>query len=356
MASKKISTKQKLSLSALLVLGAVSLPVIASEFSAPYVGGDLGIGRTRLSGNLDTPNKSAALYGLEGGYNWDLADSGWLFGTDVFYAKNKNKVRPVSLNGVPQGDANLGVNMYGLDAKLGYPMSSWLPYAKLGYGHLKATGDVSGSENGPRLGLGLERKLTDNWSLGAEYDHMRSKSDNGSKIKNNGLFLTLKYYFDNVAKAAPVAAIAAAAAPAPEPAPAVETPAPPPPAKVCAENLTLPGALFAYDKAALKDAKVAALDAFGEKLKAGTYSAVTVTGYTDRLGSDAYNERLSQNRAETIKAYLAKFVSADMITAQGRGKADPVTKDCKGDKKSKALVACLAPDRRVEIAATGACK
>jgi OOP family OmpA-OmpF porin len=77
-----------------------------------------------------------------------------------------------------------------------------------------------------------------------------------------------------------------------------------------------------------------------------------VTGYTDRIGSDAYNQRLSEQRADAVKAYLVQTggIDATKILADGKGKANPVTKpgEC-GEKRSPATVACLQPDRRVEI-------
>ena len=82
---------------------------------------------------------------------------------------------------------------------------------------------------------------------------------------------------------------------------------------------------------------------------------VKVAGYTDRIGSDAYNQKLSQKRAETVANYLvAKGVSQNAISATGYGKANPVTGNkCDAVKGRKALIACLADDRRVEIAVSG---
>ena len=79
----------------------------------------------------------------------------------------------------------------------------------------------------------------------------------------------------------------------------------------------------------------------------------TVSGCTLRIGSHVYNQKLSERRAEAVKAYMVESagIPADKIEAKGVDGADPVTKpgECKGKKVSKALISCLAPDRRVEV-------
>ncbi|CAE6739074.1 OmpA family protein [Paraburkholderia domus] len=74
---------------------------------------------------------------------------------------------------------------------------------------------------------------------------------------------------------------------------------------------------------------------------------LNVNGYTDRLGSDAHNQKLSLQRAQTVRDYLRKRGVTLPITAQGRGKANQLT-ECAQMKRDE-LVKCLAPNRRVEI-------
>ena len=78
------------------------------------------------------------------------------------------------------------------------------------------------------------------------------------------------------------------------------------------------------------------------------YVSVTITGYTDRLGSDEYNVELSQRRANDVKSYLVgKGVAADRLIAVGKGKVDPIV-HCDNSARS-ALIKCLEPNRRVVI-------
>lgn len=75
---------------------------------------------------------------------------------------------------------------------------------------------------------------------------------------------------------------------------------------------------------------------------------VTITGHTDRLGGEAYNQKLSERRAQTVKQYLvAKGVDPKRLEAIGRGESQPVV-DCK-EKSQAALIKCLEPNRRVEV-------
>jgi OOP family OmpA-OmpF porin len=84
---------------------------------------------------------------------------------------------------------------------------------------------------------------------------------------------------------------------------------------------------------------------------------VTVEGHTDRLGTPDYNQRLSQERADAVKAYLVSTGKVDpmKITAVGKGESNPVTSPeaCRGAAATAALIACLQPDRRVEIEVSG---
>lgn len=116
-------------------------------------------------------------------------------------------------------------------------------------------------------------------------------------------------------------------------------------------------ALFPFDKYAEQDIRPAGrrqLDELADELRSLDPSAkIAITGHTDRLGSEAYNQRLSQQRADTVRSYLAaKGVSAAQMSAQGMGERRPVA-ECGGKMARSALIACLEPNRRVDIEVSG---
>jgi OmpA-OmpF porin, OOP family len=165
---------------------------------------------------------------------------------------------------------------------------------------------------------------------------------------------------DLVPRPAPAAAPApapaptppAAAAPAPKPAPAPVAPAAPKKPAV----INLKGdSHFEFNKATLSSAGKAELDKeVISKLKdMGEIRFINVNGHTDRLGSVQYNQKLSEARAESVKAYLiSRGADPAKIETYGYGKTLPV-KSCPDQKDRKALIECLAPNRRVEVEIQG---
>jgi len=150
--------------------------------------------------------------------------------------------------------------------------------------------------------------------------------------------------------------VAAVTPPAPKPAPAPAPAAAPKPAPVPSTMHFSADELFDFDKAVVKHGAARdQLQEFSGRLKTLRYDSINVVGYTDRIGSEEYNKRLSLRRAEAVKNDLiAHGADAGKIRVEGRGKADPVTGDrCKGSKKTKALIACLQPDRRVIVEVDG---
>ncbi len=146
-------------------------------------------------------------------------------------------------------------------------------------------------------------------------------------------------------------------APAP-PAPAPQAPPPPPPAPPKAapkpEKITTASTVnFDFDRYVIRPDARSKLDDLVSKLRGVNLEVVIAVGHADRIGSDAYNMKLSVRRADSVKAYLvSKGIAASRIYTEGKGERQPV-KECKGDKKTKELIACLEPNRRVESEAVG---
>ena len=149
-------------------------------------------------------------------------------------------------------------------------------------------------------------------------------------------------------------------APAPPPAPAPQAPPPPPPPPAPpkpapkAEKVTTASTVnFDFDRYVIRPDARSKLDDLVTKLRDVNLEVVIAVGHADRIGSDAYNMKLSVRRADSVKAYLvSKGIAASRIYTEGKGERQPV-KECKGDKKTKELIACLEPNRRVESEAVG---
>ena len=139
-------------------------------------------------------------------------------------------------------------------------------------------------------------------------------------------------------------------APKPQPAP-VAKPAPKKPAVLTVTSTEL----FEFDKSNLTPEARSKLDneVVAKARDFGSVSHVQIDGHADRMGSQEYNQRLSERRAETVRAYLvSKGFDASRMDTIGFGKTNPV-KSCPGNLARKELIACLAPNRRVVVEVKG---
>ena len=152
--------------------------------------------------------------------------------------------------------------------------------------------------------------------------------------------------------------VAAAPPPAPEPAPAAAAPAEPvappqqlaeptPPPAPLPEKLSLStDALFNFDKSDLRPDGKAELDNLLDRMRAANVDEVKLVGHTDAIGTDAYNQKLSERRADAVKAYLvSQGMPAEKIQTEGRGKREPVA-----DNKTKEG---RQENRRVDVSVAG---
>ncbi|CAM4133151.1 OmpA family protein [Stenotrophomonas pavanii] len=109
-------------------------------------------------------------------------------------------------------------------------------------------------------------------------------------------------------------------------------------------------ALFGFDSAVLSaEGQRAVQGILAQVREAAQVQSIRVTGYTDRIGSANYNQALSQRRAEAVRAALVQGGVPDTsISAEGRGAAEPIVQCAQRNRRE--LIACLAPNRRVQIA------
>jgi len=111
---------------------------------------------------------------------------------------------------------------------------------------------------------------------------------------------------------------------------------------------------FSFNNTTLSNRAKHGLDnEFRNKLAAcAKIESITVTGYTDHLGSDAYNQKLSEKRAAVVASYLKSNMSQANVTSRGLGKSQEL-QSCNGIASHKKLIDCLAPNRRVSIDVRG---
>ena len=130
--------------------------------------------------------------------------------------------------------------------------------------------------------------------------------------------------------------------PPPPPPVAVTPPAPPPPAPVQHEKLVLRGVHFDFNKANIRPGDAAILDEAVEILKAHPSVNINVDGYCDAIGSEAYNLKLSQRRAESVAKYLEEHgIDASRLIPHGYGKTNFVASNDSAEGR--------AQNRRVEL-------
>ena len=379
----------KKSIRALGTLGLVGCAVMSSAFAADdtfwYLGGNIGQSKAKIddariapnlpgTASISDDNKGNA-FKLFGGYqfNKNFAVEGGYFNLGQF-GYTATTVPPTlagSLNG------KIKIQGLNIDAVGMLPLADkFSVFGRLGlqYAQTKDTFSSTGVVAAPanpnpgknalkyKAGLGLQYDFTQSFGMRVEAERYRIDDAIGNKGDIDMYSLGLVYRFDQ-RKPAPVEKVLM---PKPEIV-VVTAPAPPPPPpkiivvmsprKVVFSADSGADALFDFGKTTLKPIGQRALDKFAAELKGANFEVITITGHTDRIGSNAANMKLSTRRAEAVKAYLvgSAGIPADKISARGVGGSEHLTKpsECIGKKATKKLVVCLAPDRRVEVEVTG---
>jgi OOP family OmpA-OmpF porin len=247
--------------------------------------------------------------------------------------------------------------LVGADALLMLSRKTFRPYLLVGIGaerdkESNPIRDVSGWSPYYQAGVGFQVSMNEQWSLQADVRNVRSHLRDDDKFgfsRANTKYATvsLNYAFNPPPRPAPPAPAPVVEPPPPAP---VAPPPPPPPPPARFEKVTLSASeLFGFDSATLAMPQPK-LDDIAAALQADpSITDVDITGYTDRLGSPKYNQKLSERRANAVRDYLiGKGVDGKRLKAYGKGEQNPVVTDCH-QKKRKELIECLAPNRRVEV-------
>jgi OOP family OmpA-OmpF porin len=249
-------------------------------------------------------------------------------------------------------------NTVGVDGLFLFSRKSFRPFILVGAGverdktNRNVFGETRKNSGYLSAGLGFQADLTERVALQADVRKVHGflRDDVFPQSKSDNYYATVGL---NIAFNAPPRPAPPAPPPAPEavqpppPPPAPLPPPPPPPARF--EKVTMSATeLFTFNSAKLNPNQPK-LDDIANVLSANpNISGVDITGHADRLGSDKYNQKLSEQRAQSVKAYLVgKGIAADRLNAVGKGESSPVV-EC-NDKKRADLIKCLEPNRRVEV-------
>lgn len=215
-------------------------------------------------------------------------------------------------------------------------------------------------ETNYKAGVGFSYKLSQSMTLRGELERYRINDAVGNKGDINVASLTMLFPFGRTPAPAPKApertvyqdtSVVVVTPPAEAPVVAV---APVPERLRVSFNADV---MFGFDRATVTPAGKRALDKFSNELTGVEYDHVSIEGHTDRIGAQAYNEKLSLQRAEAVKTYLVSrgAIQSNKIVTLGKGSTEPVTDvgACKGVHTSAAVIACLEPDRRVDLDVVG---
>ena len=374
-------TSSRLALAVIAALAVLASPLASADDTGWYAGANVG----RSKAKIDDPRINAAL--LRGGFaSSSIVDDDRATGFKLFGGYQFN--RYFALEGgyfdlgkfgytattVPAGTLRGDIRLKGLnlDTVGILPLTDKLSaFGRVGVAYASARDTFRGTgavlvrnptankrEANIKFGVGMQYAFTDALAMRVEAERYRVNDAVGNRGDVDLVSLGLLYRFGP--HAAPVAmttvmpepVAVVVPAPVPAPAPVVETPAP------AVKKVSFSAdSLFNFGKSTMTAAGHQAVRQFATDIKGTDYDTIKVTGHTDRIGSHASNLKLSQRRANAVKADLidAGGIAANKIVAVGVDGADPVTKpgDCKGRKVTPKLIACLQPDRRVDIEVTG---
>lgn len=344
-----------------------SSATFANDDAGWYLGGSLGQSRARLNEQAIVNNVLAS------GYSATLLNdntidgvgklfSGYQFNSNVaiemgYFDLGNHQFNAMTMPaGVLSGD--MKVRGFNLDAVGTLPLTENLSaLARLGVTRALTQDTFTGTgaaavlagklhdrDTFGKAGVGFQYSFSD--ALAMRLEAERYVISNAVWDHDNIDLYSLGVVYRFGAKPAPVVVVAPAPAPIIVVVPAPVVVAPPAPRF---EKYTLSSTeLFGFDSETLHLPQPK-LDQIAAALKTdGGPNQIVIVGYTDRLGSVDYNQKLSERRANAVKNYIAsKGIAADRLQIAGKGEADPVVQ-CSETNKA-ALIECLKPNRRVEI-------
>jgi OOP family OmpA-OmpF porin len=207
--------------------------------------------------------------------------------------------------------------------------------------------DPSEKKWNPKLGLGMEYKLSEALALRAEVERYRLNDAVGNRGNVDLVSVSMLFKFGRPAPRAVIAETPAVVVPQEAPLVLTETSPPPAQPQPVSEKVSFAAeALFDFDKATVKDEGKAALDDLIAKLQGMNTEVMIAVGHTDSVGTVAYNEKLSLRRADAVKAYLvSKGLDPVRLYTEGKGETQSIADNRSADGRAK--------NRRVTIEVVG---
>lgn len=165
----------------------------SSNWAGWYAGVRLGINHNSYDG---FGSRNAFAIGFAAGYNYQL-NPNLVIGGDLYSVWNSDISHTV--NSLPGVNANFGSRTLGADFMAGFPAGDFLPYLKLGYGHVQISGDLNGSANGARYSAGIMWRITPYSALALQYTYQKVNIGNiqgNGDFRNSDIAVGYNWFFD----------------------------------------------------------------------------------------------------------------------------------------------------------------
>lgn len=385
-----MTSPHKLGLLTLAALGALGTTPAYAQDDSYYFGG-IGVGQARariddkriaetLGGGGLTTNSVGhderhSAYKVFGGYQFNR---NWGVELGYFHLGRFGFAATTTPAGTLDGEFRVQGASLGLVGTLPFT-DKFSGLARLGVQYARTRASMVGTgavvvanprpsdrEANAKIGLGLQYAFSPGFMMRAEVERFRVSDAVGNHPQVAMYSVSAVFPFGRAEAPARRAAVmpwteppvaqapppvVAEPAPMPKAVPPMVVAAPPPLRRVSYEAESF----FAFDRSDVQPAGRQALDSFIDQLRGSSYETIKVQGYADRLGSTAHNQTLSLARADAVKSYLVqRGLDGSKISTVGRSESSPVTLPdaCKGA-MSAPVIACLQPDRRVELEVIG---